>query len=69
MLNKDNQIDDKLMTLIVIDISYCERFFDAFGMIVTEIKSIITSVYNDIIFLGHHYYGSRVIREEFTCFS
>ncbi|CAH0386040.1 unnamed protein product [Bemisia tabaci] len=51
----------------LIEVSEIADFLGLFGMIVNVDKSLITKTFTDIYFLGHHYCGSRVTREEFTC--
>lgn len=44
-------------------------FFTRYNAVLSVDKTIITSNYLDIIFLGHNFYGSRVTRDEFTALS
>jgi hypothetical protein len=52
-----------------IAIAEAAQFYRQFGMVLNEEKSIITDRYDQILFLGHNFYGSKVTRDEFTCLS
>lgn len=43
-------------------------FFTKMGLTISD-KTVITTNFSDIVFLGHNFYGARVTRDEFTCLS
>ncbi|CAH0389282.1 unnamed protein product [Bemisia tabaci] len=63
--------DDSIFALLIpiVNPRKIETFLARYGMIVNLVKSIITKLFSEIVFLGHNYYGSRVTRDEFTCLS
>lgn len=61
--------DDSIFSIPqLLSLDAIKAYFIPLGMKVSE-KTIITRNFNEIYFLGHNFYGSRVTREEFTCLS
>lgn len=62
--------DDSLFVtpLPVCEDSELSSFFAPLGLTVSE-KTLVTTNYAEIVFLGHNFYGAHVTRDAFTCLS
>lgn len=51
------------------DLQAASHYAQGFNMTVNADKSIIVTTYPEAHFLGHHFHGTKVTRDEFTCLS